>query len=299
MGATKHGYLITAYKDLAALEELVDELGADAVIYVHLDRRSTFPAADLQHLRSRPEVRYLSRRYSVRWGSRSHLLAMIDLARKAVNDGLADRLHLISGSDRPVWSQERMKTFFDADPQAEYLLHFPLPTTFWKDGGLDRLSYYHPLDMLDLRRPKHRRLRDLLLVAQRKAGIRRSLKGLPPLFGGSSWWSLTTACVAEVLRHSDARPEFLRRLWMTHVPEEVFFPTLVMASPFAQHVVNDHLRYMDWTPRNGNNPAVLDMGDAERIERSGKLFARKLDHPVSTTLMAHLSDRRKGPDPMN
>ena len=292
MGANKHGYLITAYRDLAALEELLDELGPDALIYVHLDRRSRFPAADLQHLRSRPEIRYLSRRYRVRWGSRSHLLAMIDLARKAVDDGLADRLHLISASDRPVWSSERMKVFFDGHPQAEYLLHFPLPTTYWKDGGLDRLSYYHPLDLLDLRRPRHRRLRDLLVLAQRKAGIKRSLKGLPPLYGGSSWWSLTSACVADILRYSDAHPEFLGRLRMTHVPEEVFFPTLVMASPFAQHVVNDHLRYMDWTPRNGNNPAVLDMTDAERIERSGKLFARKLDHPVSTSLMAHLSAKR-------
>jgi hypothetical protein len=178
MAAIRHGHLITAYKDLAALEELVDELGADAVIYVHLDRRSQFPATELQDLRSRPEVRYLSRRYRVRWGSRAHQMAMIDLARKAVDDGLADRLHLISGRDRPVWSQERMTAFFDADPQAEYLLHFPLPTAYSKDG-------------------------------------------------------------------------------------------------------------------------VPDMGDAERIERSGKLFARKLDHPVSTTLMEHLADRRKGPDPMN
>ena len=102
MAAITHGHLITAYKDLAALEELVDELGADAVIYVHLDRRSQFPATELQDLRSRPEVRYLSRRYRVRWGSRAHQMAMIDLARKAVDDGLADRLHLISGRDRPV-----------------------------------------------------------------------------------------------------------------------------------------------------------------------------------------------------
>lgn len=80
---------------------------------------------------------------------------------------------------------------------------------------------------------------------------------------------------------------------MTHVPEEVFFPTLVMASSFAGRVVNDNLRYMDWVPRNGNNPAVLDMSDAERIVRSGKLFARKLDRPVSSSLMEHLAALRK------
>ena len=130
-------------------------------------------------------------------------------------------------------------------------------------------------------------------MAQRKVGIQRSLKDLPPLFGGSSWWSLTTTCVAWVLQYVDEHPELLRRLWMTHVPEEVFFPTVVMASPFADRVVNDHLRYMDWTPRNGNNPAVLDMSDAERIDRSGKLFARKLDHPVSTHLMEHLAAQRR------
>lgn len=198
MGASKHAFLITAYKDLPALEQLVDELGPDALIYLHLDGRHRFPAEALDHLKARPEIRLLSRKYGIRWGSRTHLLAMLELARAAVSEGLATRLHLISGSDRPVVPKAHFDRFFDTAPHAEYLLHFPLPTPYWKDGGLERLTLYHPLEFLDLRHPRQRRLRDLFLLAQHKAGIQRSLDGLPPLVGGSSWWSLTAACVAEV-----------------------------------------------------------------------------------------------------
>ena len=286
----QHAFLITAYRDPAALLELLRSLDPSGPVYLHIDRRSSFSADELKALSEYPTVRYVSRQYRVRWGGRAHLLAMLDLARIAVSEGRAERLHLISGSDRPVVPHAEFRAFFEQRPTTEYLLHFPLPTPYWKGGGLDRLTRYHPLDLLDLRSDRQRRLRDLFLEVQSRLGISRSISHLPPLFGGSSWWSLTRNCVQEVLRVVDARPDLLRSLSMTHVPEEVLFPTLVMNSPFASFVVNDHLRYMDWTPRDGNNPAVLDMRDLDAIKRSGKLFARKLDHPASTALIRALDD---------
>ena len=288
----KHAFLITAYRDPEALLELLRSLDPLGAVYLHIDRRSRLSERDLHALATYPTVRLLSRRYRVRWGGRSHLLAMLELARAAVRDGQAERLHLISGSDRPVVPQAVFRAFFEERPTAEFLLHFPLPTPYWKGGGLDRLTRYHPLDLLDMRSEHQRRFRDLLLRAQARMGISRSVKHLPPLFGGSSWWSLTSGCVKDVLRQIDARPEIIRSLWMTHVPEEVLFPTLVMNGPYAPMVVNDHLRYMDWIPRDGHNPAVLDMRDLDAIKRSGKLFARKLDHPTSTALIHALEDLR-------
>jgi hypothetical protein len=289
----KHAFLITAYRDPEALLELLRSLEPLGTAYLHIDRRSRFSERDLHALSAHPTVRLLSRRYRVRWGGRAHLLAMLELARAAVRDGQAERFHLISGSDRTVVPNAVFRAFFEERPTAEFLLHFPLPTPYWKGGGLDRLTRYHPLDLLDLRSERQRRFRDLLLRFQARMGISRSITHLPPLHGGSSWWSLTSGCVQDVLRQIDARPEIIRSLWMTHVPEEVLFPTLVMNGPYAQLVVNDHLRYMDWNPRDGHNPAVLDMRDLDAIKRSGKLFARKLDHPTSTALIHALEDLRK------
>lgn len=288
----QHAFLVTAYRAPEALLELLDGLPAGSNAYVHYDRRSVLEPGMAARLAEHPAVRLLSRRYRVRWGGRAHLLAMLELCRAAVAETSNERLHLISGSDRVIVPDDRFFVFFEGTPQAEYITHFPLPTPYWRNGGLDRLIRYHPMDLLDLRSPRQRKLRDLLLRAQQRLGIERSLPNGPRLMGGSSWWSLSRTCVAEVLDLSDRDPALLRRLRWTHVPEEFFFPTLVMASSCASLVVNDNLRYIDWTPRDGHNPAVLDERDLEAITSSGKLFARKLEHPTSTKLIQALKARR-------
>jgi hypothetical protein len=289
----KHAFLITAYKDPVALLELLRCLDQDGVVYLHIDKRSVLSDEALEALRHYPSVRLLSRRYRVHWGGSSHVKAILELSRAAVADGMADRIHLLSGSDRPILPTDAFRSYFEVHRSAEFLLHFPLPTPYWKGGGLDRLTLYHPLDLLDLRSHRQRAVRDLVLRLQLKLGVHRRLAPLPPLFGGSTWWSLTRDCVAHVLEQMDQQPGILRRLRMTHVPEEVLFPTLVMNSRFAPQVVNDNLRHIHWTPRDGQNPAVLDLRDLDAIRSSGKLFARKLEHPTSTSLMKALDELRR------
>jgi hypothetical protein len=289
----QHAFLVTAYRAPEALLELLDGLPAGSTAYVHYDRRSVLEPEMAARLEEHPAVRLLSRRYGVRWGGHAHLLAMLELCRAAAADRANDRLHLISGSDRLVVSDATFLDHFERKPEAEYIVHFPLPTPFWRGGGLDRLVHYHPMDLLDLRSERQRKLRDLFLRVQQRLGIQRTLPSSPRLMGGSGWWSLSRSCVAEVLAWSDARPYLLRRLRWTHVPEEFFFPTVVMAGNHASNVVNDNLRYIDWVPRNGQNPAVLDERDLEAIRASGKLFARKLEHPTSSALMQALEALRK------
>ncbi|MEZ4756828.1 MAG: beta-1,6-N-acetylglucosaminyltransferase [Flavobacteriales bacterium] len=290
----RHAFLITAYRDPEALLELLDGLPAGSTAYVHYDRRSDLSSAMAARLQGHGAVRYWTRRHRVRWGGRAHLLAMLELSRAAVKDGAAERLHLISGSDRVVVPDTTFFAHFERAPDAEYLVHFALPTPYWRGGGLDRLTHYHPLDLLDLRSVRQRRLRDLFLRLQHRMGIHRPLPKDVPLFGGSSWWSLSRTCVAEVLALSDAHPALLRRLRWTHVPEEIFFPTLVMAGASAARAVNDNLRYIDWVPRDGRNPAVLDERDLTAIVASGKLFARKLERPTSSGLIQALNALRRG-----
>jgi hypothetical protein len=58
-----------------------------------------------------------------------------------------------------------------------------------------------------------------------------------------------------------------------------------MNSPFAKNVVNNNLRYIDWVARNGNNPAILDDADFEKLQRTNAVFARKFDYPQSIGLL--------------
>ncbi|MDX9749499.1 MAG: beta-1,6-N-acetylglucosaminyltransferase [Flavobacteriales bacterium] len=288
-----HAFLITAYKDVPRLVRLVRALGPEAHVYIHLDRRSRVPRADLDALLAEENVNALSRRYRVRWGSSAHLKAILHLARLAVEDGEAHYLHAISGSDHPLLAPAELDARMEARRGKEFLEHFALPTHHWRDGGLDRIELYHPLDWIDVKRGNNRLWTNRLARWQKALGIRRSTRGLPPLYGGSTWWSLSRECVAHLLDRLDREPRLLRRFAHTHCGEEVLVQTLVLDSPFAPNVVNDNLRYVDWRRRNGSTPAVLDLDDLHAVLGSGKLFARKLERPVSEPLLAEL-ERRAG-----
>jgi hypothetical protein len=56
-----------------------------------------------------------------------------------------------------------------------------------------------------------------------------------------------------------------------------------MSSELAPTVVNDNLRYIDWS--RGARPAVLGMADLEALRRSPKLFARKFDVTVDRQVL--------------
>lgn len=280
-----HAFLMTAYQDPEGLAGLVDDLGPAALVFIHYDRKARLSSTDEARLRRSPTVVHFSRRYKVNWGGHAHLKAILHLIRTALEERSVQRLHLITGSDRPIVPPARFKAFFEQRPASEFIQYFPLPTPYWKGGGIDRLTLYHPLDLFNAKDPIQKKLLDLTIHIQRRLGISRSMNGMPPLFGGSTYWSLTRDCLSYVMHRCDERPEFLHRLRFTHVPEEIFFQSLIMDSPFADNVVNDNLRYVDWNKRNGSTPAILDLTDLDRILASGKLFARKLQGPISKGLL--------------
>jgi hypothetical protein len=61
---------------------------------------------------------------------------------------------------------------------------------------------------------------------------------------------------------------------LTYIPDEMFFQTLIMNSPFKEQTVNNNLRYIDWV--NGPEaPRVLTSADLTSMVGSDRLWARK------------------------
>lgn len=48
-----------------------------------------------------------------------------------------------------------------------------------------------------------------------------------------------------------------------------------MNSPFKDNIVCDHLRYINWTFKNGSCPAILDEEDYEKIKKRKLLMYKK------------------------
>ncbi|MDQ3100988.1 MAG: hypothetical protein M3R08_06350, partial [Bacteroidota bacterium] len=199
----RHAFLITAYKDPDALVELIDDLGSGAAIHIHWDRRSPLTKEEFQRITSKKQVKTFSRRYKVNWGSTRHLRALLELSRKALLDPDVQRLHALSGSDRPIIPLRQFDVFFAEHEQSEFISGSPLPSANWQGGGLQRLTLYHPLDFLDVKRLNHARLRNLLLKLQRLFKVERSIKDLPPLHGGSTRSSISRGLLPHVLHLVD------------------------------------------------------------------------------------------------
>lgn len=289
----KQAILITAYRDAARLRELVDIFGdGDFEFYIHVDRKGHISDAECAALADHPHVAYISRKYKVNWGGMNHLKCILLLAREALKNKDIGYIHSISGSDYPVKTPDYFKKFATGGSK-EYLENFPVPASRWYKGGMDRVEYYHPMDLINIRDFGQLKYYYRFLGIQEKLGMKRSYsRKLPPLHGGSIWWSLTYDCVKYVVDYTSAHPRLLRRLKYAFIPEEFYFQTVIMSSPFAENVVDDNLRYIDWNERNGNCPAVLDMTDAGAIRESPALFARKVESPVSDELLNHLRENR-------
>lgn len=291
----KQAILITAYKNFRHLVEIIHFFDDNFHIYLHIDQKSEFSREQLLSLKSEPRVELVSQRYKVNWGSLNHLQSILHLIDEALKHRENNYFHLISGHDFPIKSKAKFLSYFEQNRNKEYMSFFNVPKPGWADNeGMDRLEYYNFYDLLNAKIPLHNHFIRKSVILQKKLNIRRNIpEGFPVLYGGSTWWSLSRPCLEYVMKYTKENRKILKRFKHTLCSEEFYFQTVVLNSPFAQRVVNDNLRYIDWVARNGNNPAVLDITDLPNLTRSNAFFARKFDFPVSSELFQKIKKEVK------
>jgi hypothetical protein len=80
----------------------------------------------------------------------------------------------------------------------------------------------------------------------------------------------------------------MKRFKYTYVSDEIYFQTVLLNSMIAgDTIVNDNLRYIDWSSKKRGLPAFLDITDYEKIKLSNKIFARKF-HEVDSDELKRL-----------
>ena len=292
-----HAVLITAYKDYPALERLVRRLDYNFFkVYIHVDRRSAIGRSQIAELERLGA--FVTKRYRVRWGSISHLDAMIDLLRRSLAEGGMDYVHLISGQDYPLGDVGRFETQCDGRIFMEFA---PIgdESDYIKDRYRTRNVFYFLQIGSRASNRVYRYLDHLSRWVQKRARLDRQKFGpFRALYKGTMWMSFPAAAAAELISDPLAA-EFLRAIRTTYLPEEIFFQTYFLNSHLSQSVTNDNARYVDWRERHRSIPAFLDASDTEPVLRSNALFARKLSSEVSAELLdqidaACFDDRKAG-----
>jgi hypothetical protein len=285
----KQGILISGYKNLKHIKQIIDFFNEDFSFYIHIDKKSKLPESEIKEISLNNKVAFFSRKYVTNWGGRNTLKSILLLTIEALRNPEIEYIHLISGGDFPARGSAYFTTYLNSNKGKEFLENFPMPTDKWEQGGMNRLHYYNLYDVFNAKTHRGWRAVQYALKIQKKTKFQRKISPqLPALHGGSTWWTLSRNCLQYVMDFTLENPMLLNRLKHSFCSEEIYFQTIIMNSPFSDKVINNNLRYIKWEYKNGSMPAILDEEDYEEVEKSNQLFARKIEYPVSMKLVTGL-----------
>jgi hypothetical protein len=280
-------YIISAYKLPAQVVRLVRRLdSAAASFYVHLDKKcgDAVYRTVRDGLAGQPNVHFLKRQ-TCWWGGFGHVAATLEGLDQLLASGEPfDYVILLTGQDYPIKSRAYIEGFFARQAGTPFIESFALPSPNWTNGGLDRIASWH-LRLLG---------RSVKVPSGRFLLPRRQLPDRLRPFGGSSYWCLPRACAEYVHRFARRSTPYRRFFRYVDVPDELFFQTIIMNSPWASRAVNDNLRYIAWRDPDAASPAVLGVADFHRLRRSRKLFARKFDAVQDSAILDLIDERLIG-----
>jgi hypothetical protein len=259
----RHAYIISAYKNLEQVARLVRRLHSGRTSFlVHVDKKTDNREYEalVEDLRDLPSVGFLAR-HACHWGGFGHVRATLKGIDELLRGGdRFDYVTLLTGQDYPIKPIAYIERFFETRAPSSFMGFSPLPSDSWSPrGGLDRIENWH------LRLYGHHR---------RLPVRRRFPSGLRP-YGGGAYWCLSRECIEYVAGLVARRPDVVSFFRHVDIPDEIFFQTVLLNSPLRDTIVNDNLRYIDWT--RGRRPAILEVRDFEALRASPKLFARKFD----------------------
>jgi hypothetical protein len=302
-------YLILAHERPNQLARLVRALDCDGVVFfIHIDGKvDARPFLDA--LPPGPRVIYLdaAERVKVHWSGYSTVVATLNLLKAAMGSGSSfGRYALLSGSDFPIKPRETIRDALLGTRTEFIRIDHRIDVTA-DELFANRVKYIHLYDHPWFN-PRTTPSRKLLAAAER--ALRLVPRGEFPkieLYQGSAWWALTGECVEQVFGYMREHPEYEAFHRHTCTPDEIFFHSIVAASPSRTRMSHDFeaadrdievvydwddhaSHFIDWVTPGIELPKVLDIGDLERIRRSGAMFARKFREPASTGLIEALEE---------
>jgi hypothetical protein len=280
-------YLILAHKNPMQLKRLINVLRCDTdTFYIHIDAKVNLDA--FKFLEGLDNVHLIKKRVDIHWGAYSMVKATLNGLEEIVqSDTGCDYVSLISGQDYPIKNNKEIHEFLELNKGKEYLYFIKLPTWELPYGGMDRVEYYYNYDNEVYHSNEYE-------IEMKVRGIKRKfIEGMIP-YHGSQWWSLTIQCVNYILELINNNKDIINFYRYSKFPDEQFFQTVIMNSPFSDKTVCDNLRLICWPSfnwkevdwyKNPPHPLTLTVKDFNSIKKSQKFYARKLDEDVDADIL--------------
>ncbi|MES2457710.1 MAG: beta-1,6-N-acetylglucosaminyltransferase [Bacteroidota bacterium] len=278
----KIAHIILAHGNPHQLKRLVSALdNKDDMIFVHIDLKCNLD--DFLFLRMVQSVVLLPKRFNVQWGGYSLVEATIS-AFQAVfaSEFTFDYINLISGQDFPIKSSSEFRRFLFHNNGRNFM-EFHLPGHPWIDEARLRIERYHFTDY------KFKGSTFLEGVANSILPKKKLPSGFA-IIGHSGWFTLTTAAISYILAFFDANKSFVRKFKFSWGSDEFLIQSILYNSSFKETIVNDNLRYIDWSEGKAS-PKLLTLLDKNDIDKSPAFFARKFNFIVDNQILEYLEQK--------
>ncbi len=235
------------------------------------------------HLAQEGRVIFIQNRVKVSWGDYTIVQATLNGLKEIMAGGQYDYINLLSGQDYPIKSIEYIHKQLSRTPGKAFM-HTLDVATEWQEA-ITRYTKYH-LSYLNFPGRFHAEALMNKLLPDRKFPA-----GMTPV-GRSQWFTISRIHVQYILDFVQKNNSFVRFFELTWAPDEMFFQTILHNSAHRKDMVNDNLRYIDWSEGKAN-PKVLTMADADALTASPKLFARKFNPSIDSKILDYLDGLAK------
>lgn len=282
----KHAYCIIAHTDFYCLEnllKLIDDKRND--IYLLIDKKSHIFYQNVKQKKdsliqySNFQILHRDLCPKISWGDASQMKAELQLFKAVIESGNTyDYIHLISGSDLPIKSQDSIHDFFDNIDKGTNFIDFANDVENIKIKQ-KRVENYHFL--LKWQKNRYEIFNKLwnkfdlaLIIIQKKLHIKRNWKNLQ-LQKGTNWVSITqdfTQYLVQNFKRIEKKYKYIPCV------DEIYKQTEIFNSEFRNtifdfnHETSLSTRLIDW---NKGRPYVWTEHDFLDIIKSSSFFARK------------------------
>ena len=265
---------ITAYKSPEMLSVLLEAIQEKFICFVHIDKKNYRLFSDV--IRKYPEVHFYSD-YSVGWGGIEHLEAIILLLKEALKYNW-DYAHIISGEDYPICTDDEIYSRFASDNKS--YVGYELVTSHNHPAN-KRYRYFWLYTKTGLNyKNKFVRLLSLSFIALQYIFVKRKHIGLEKnIYWGFIWGDYHREAIECIFNYISLHPEYMKSLKWCKIPEEFAFQTILANdSEQSKLLVNETLRFWNWSRGDNSGPPYLMMDDINDLRNSNAIFARKVKY---------------------
>ena len=283
----KIAILILCHKNPKQINLLLDKLNhQDIDCYIHIDKKADF--ANKITKRSNIVLLPDEKRVSVEWAQISMVTATINLVEEAHRHGKYDYYWLISGQDWPLRSADKIVKFFEEHNGTNFVQYWNSKNHgSHQQNNLDkRNQIYFPIKLIG-RKPWQKIIKRGWV--EFTGGYNRTWKiferkqlGIEFYFG-SQWWALNRKTVDWLVGYLHEHKEYYEFYRNSVCPDDSFFQTLVMMSPYADDKT-EYLTYLQF-PKGANSPDILKACDLPKAKESKYLVMRKVDMNVDDSFL--------------